>query len=407
ETDFLTLFDALNLTFKRDPELQSFLWHIKVRQGEAQQAHTLPNPEFGIGVENILGEDENRSFKTAETTLRLSQLFELGGKRKHRIRLADLEQELAAWDLEDARLNRIAMTSKAFFTTLTAQAKVKLARENLKLSQKVFNTVKLMVQAGKAAPIAKNRALITVNQNRIVLKKEQHNLTATRQQLAACWGADEPHFSSVNGNLEELNAPPALAILLQRLRQNPELARQTAELELKEKQLDLAQAYGVPDMTLEGGIKRREESDDYTFLFGVSWALPVFDRNLGAIQAAQAKTNIGKKRELSTSIKLKSKLKQSYELLLAAYEETDSLRNSILPTAEDNFSAVSYGYRQGQFQFLAVLETQKTLFAIRKQVIDSLAEFHEQRLNIEKLTGQELALSPNPLSKTIASKEDK
>jgi cobalt-zinc-cadmium efflux system outer membrane protein len=386
----LTLYEALLLTLSQNPELKTFSWQIEARRGEIQQAQVLPNPELGIEVENILGEDDRRGFKAAETTLELSQLVELGGKRQQRIQIASLKQELADWDLDEARLAAIATASQAFFNCLTAQARVQLARENLQLSEKVFKTVQLRVQAGKASPITENRARMTVRQNQIALKKEQHKLTAAQRRLAAGWWADQPHFNKTTGRLETINKPPSWPLLLKLIEQNPEIARQKTELELQESQLNLAEAYGVPDMTLGGGIKRHEESDDYTFLVGVSFSLPVFDRNSGAIRSAQAETSISQKKGISTLTRLKTKLRENYELLLAAYEEADSLQNLILPTAEANFSAADYGYRQGQFKFIEVLIAQKTLFEIREQLIQSLSEFHTHRLNIEQLTGQKL-----------------
>jgi len=386
----LTLHEALLLTLSRNPELKVFSWQIEARQGEAQQAQVLPNPELGIEVENILGKDDNRAFKAAETTLELSQLIELGGKRQQRIQIANLKQELANRDLDEARLAAIAAASQAFFACLSAQARVELARENMQLSEKIFKTVQLRVEAGKASPITENRARMTVRQNQILLKKEQRKLTAAQHQLAAGWGADQPHFNKTVGKLENISPPPAWPILLKQLEQNPEIVRQAAELELKKNRLKLAQAYGVPDMTLGGGVKRHEESDDYTFLLGVSFSLPVFDRNTGAIRSARAGTSIGQQTGAGTVTRIKSSLRKNYELLLAAYEEADSLKNQILPTAAANFSAADYGYRQGQFRFIEVLIAQKTLFEIREQLISSLSEFHTHRINIEQLTGQKL-----------------
>ena len=390
-TSALTLEEALTLTLRQNPELQTFSGLIEARQGETQQAQALPNPEMGIEVENIMGKDDNRGLKSAETTFAVNQLIELGDKRRQRMRVAELKQQLAGFDLESARLEAIRTTSQAFFSTLSAQARVELARENLQLAEKILNTVHLRVKAGKASPIAESRARITVRQSRLTLKKEQHNLNAARRLLAAGWGATEkPHFQSTAGNLESISEPPAWSELQQRLEQNPKLARQATELELQESRLALAQAYGVPDMTLGGGVKRHEDNDDFTFLLGVSFALPVFDRNQGNIRTARAETGIRKKKELSEKVKLQASLRENYELLLAAYEEADLLRNSILPTAEANFSATDYGYRQGQFNFIDVLAAQKNLFEIREQLLDSLSDFHQHRLNIEALTGQKL-----------------
>ena len=79
QTAELTLSQALTLALARNPEMAAFSWETRARQGMVQQAKLLPNPEIGVVVENILGEDESRGVQAADTTLQLSQLIELGG----------------------------------------------------------------------------------------------------------------------------------------------------------------------------------------------------------------------------------------------------------------------------------------------------------------------------------------
>jgi cobalt-zinc-cadmium efflux system outer membrane protein len=76
-----------------------------VRSGDARirQAGLRPNPELTVDLENFLGSDPSRKFETLETTLSISQLMELGGKRAARIRLASSEKEVSIWDYEAKR----------------------------------------------------------------------------------------------------------------------------------------------------------------------------------------------------------------------------------------------------------------------------------------------------------------
>jgi len=391
ETTELALAEALILALARNPKLAAFSWKIKAQQGMVQQARVMPNPEIGVEVENIFGEDDSRGVQAADTTLQLSQLIELGGKRANRQQIANLERDLAGWDYETTRLDIIAATSKAFFVLLTAQERLQLGRENIELAGEVFNTVKLRVEAGKTSPLEESRAQVMVNKNRIALNKNKRELAAARYQLSSTWGADKPHFTKIVGNREKISQPPALASINGWLAQNPEIARQQTEIDLQNARVSLAKAAGIPDITVGGGIKRHEYSDNYTFIFGVSMALPVFDRNRGGISAAQAEVTARESQHRTADIKLKTALSQNLEEFQAAYAEANSLQNQILPVAEETFASINYGYRQGQFEFLDVLDAQRTLIELRKQLIDSLQEYHNQRISIERLISQELA----------------
>ncbi|MEA3348281.1 MAG: TolC family protein, partial [Pseudomonadota bacterium] len=204
------------------------------------------------------------------------------------------------------------------------------------------------------------------------------------------WGATKPHFAKAIGNFEKISEPPSLANIDLRLTQNPEIARQQIEIDLQNAHLSLAKAAGIPDMTVGGGIKRHEDNDDYTFLFGISMALPVFDRNQGSISTAKAEVAARKSENRTMEIRLKTALSQNYEDFQAAYAEAGSLQDRILPVAMETFEAINWGYRQGQFEFLEVLDAQRTLIELREQLIDSLLEYHDKRISIERLIAQEI-----------------
>ena len=393
QTSELSLTRALTLALVRNPELAAFSWETRARQEMVQQAKLLPNPVIGVVVENILGDGESRGVQAADTTLQLSQLIELGGKRVSRQQIASLERDLAGWDYETTRLDIIAATNKAFFALLTAQERLQLGRENLELAEKVFSTAKLRVEAGKASPLEESRALVMVNKSRIALNKIKRKLATARYQLSSTWGAHQPHFTKVVGDREEIREPQTLTSIEKWLGQNPEIARQQTEIDLQNARLNSAKAAGTPDMTVGGGIKRHESNDNYTFLFGVSMALPVFDRNQGGIRAALADVSVKESQQQSVKLELETALSQSHEAFQAAYAEVNSLQKQILPIAKKTFESINYGYRQGQFKFLDVLDAQRTLIELKEQLINTIQEYHNQRINIERLISQELALA--------------
>jgi len=76
----LTLPRALQEAAKASPRLAVADRNIGMADGRRQQANTLPNPSVGFEVDNFAPGPTN-NVGGAETTLMLSQLIELGGKR--------------------------------------------------------------------------------------------------------------------------------------------------------------------------------------------------------------------------------------------------------------------------------------------------------------------------------------
>ena len=87
----LSLSEALSLALLHNPELASFAWEVRASEVRMLRAGLLPNPDIGVEIENFAGSGERSSFDQTETTLALSQLIELGGKRMKRRALANTQ----------------------------------------------------------------------------------------------------------------------------------------------------------------------------------------------------------------------------------------------------------------------------------------------------------------------------
>ena len=62
----------------------------------------------------------------------------------------------------------------------------------------------------------------------------------------------------------------------------------------------------------------------------------------------------------------------------------------MLPGAQSAFDAVTEGYHIGKFDFLEMLDVQRTLFDVRGSYIDALAEYHKAVADVERLIGEPL-----------------
>jgi len=138
-TGDITLRQALALALMHNSELKAFSWDIRASEAGRLQAGLWPNPALGVEVEEVGGPGERSGFDAAETTIQLGQLVELGGKRKKRIKLAGLDEQLAWWDYEIKRLEVFTEVSKAFIEMLATQQRLGLNEELLQLSEELVD----------------------------------------------------------------------------------------------------------------------------------------------------------------------------------------------------------------------------------------------------------------------------
>jgi cobalt-zinc-cadmium efflux system outer membrane protein len=383
----LTLRAALAAALQDNPTLAAGASALHAGDGRVQQAGLLPNPELKLELENFGGSGSQQDFESAETTLRLSQLIELGGKRSRRLSLAGLERDAAQWDYESRRADLAADTARAFVDVLTLQARLRLADDLVQLAGRSTSAVDAQVRNGGAAPVETTRARLANGQAALERSARTRELAAARLALAAYWGSASADFTAVDGRLETLPPPPPLEPLLADVARNPDLARWTTELAAREAAIGVERARAVPDVTVGAGPRYFSDTDEVGVVFEVWMPLPVFDRNQGAVAAATAELARSDADRRAADTGVRSALARAHESLTAAYERARTLRDDMLPAAEAVRAGVEDAYRQGALSSLDVLDAQRTAFGLRDEYLAALGDYHRARIDVDRLAG--------------------
>ncbi len=396
EKNALTLHDAANLALRHNPELAAFAREIRALEGGTIQAGLLRNPELMVNVENIgnvqpLQGDINSPKSVAQevvqqiTTIRLSQLIELGGKRAARVTAASLGEELAARDYESRRLELIARVANVFTEVLAGQEQLRLAEENEQLAQRVVNTVAKRVQAGKVPPIEETRAGVALSTTRIAMVQAQRELEAARKRLALFWGNSGPQFSTALGNLESVVVLPSFEVLAERALASPMALRAMKNVEQRKALLEVEYTKRIPNLTVNAGVVHHAQLGGNTPIMGLVMPLPLFDRNQGNLREAHQRIDKAIDEQEATELRLRTELTAAYEALSAASNEVKVLHREILPAAKSAFEVTNKGYELGRFGFLEMLDAQRTLFQNQLLYIRALANYQRLVNEIERL----------------------
>jgi cobalt-zinc-cadmium efflux system outer membrane protein len=383
----LSLQDALNRTYS-SPALKAASEDVAIQDGLLRQAGLLPNPVLGVEIENFSGENDFESFNSAETTLAVNQLIELGGKRRVRKSLAAHEKSLAELDFQIRKQDLILETMMAFSAVLAAQERLSQARQLLEIAEKGVQTVNDRVEAGKVSPVQKLRASVEKNLAHNAIEESKRELVEARQRLAALWGDPEPGFGVAIGNFGELQEPPTWDELQKLFKETPDVKRWEVALASKRANLDLERANSIPDITLTFGVRNFSATDEEAFVAGIEVPLSFFDRNQGGREAAQAGSFQALSLRNAEVARLSSDLRSKYQELLSTYSQAMTIKFDIIPAAELANEATQVGYIEGEFDFLEALDAQRTLFNVKAQYIDAFSAYHEARLSIMRLAGQ-------------------
>lgn len=387
----LSLREVLSLTLLRNPDLSVFTFELRAAEARLLQAGVLPNPALSVELENFGGTGSTtKGVRATETTLQLSQLIELGGKRAKRMRLAGFERELTGWDYEVKRLEVLTEAKKAFVDVLATAERLAFTADLLRLAEQVQRTVSARVQAGKVSPIEETRTRVAVSTARLQVQQARNVHVAAKKRLAASWGSTTPVFEGVSGSLDTTTPIPSIEALAAQVQKNPDIARWASEMEARRAQVEVARSKAISDLTLSGGVRYLNETNESAFVLGFSFPLPLFDRNQGGILEAHARLTKAELERRAAEVRVSTALADTYQGLVSAANEVTSLQNEVLPAAEEAFQATQEGYRLGKFGLLDVLDVQRTLSEARGRYLEALAAYHKAVAEVERLIGAPL-----------------
>ena len=376
----LTLDTALQNAFANNPELAAARWEIDIAEGGRQQAGLIPNP-----VVSWDAEDTRRDSRT--TTIKLSQTLELGGKRGARVDVATRAQDAAALTLEQRRNGLRADVIDSYYAALRAQERLDLAQRSLALAERGLVVANGRVSAGKSSPVEATRAQVQLSEIRLELNRAQIGLTDVYRRLAASTGSATPDFQAVASQRESTPVLPAAALLLARLEQTAELRLAELQVLQNEASVGLEKAQRIPDLDVSIGSQYDASVRERVNVVGVSMPIPLFNRNQGNVLAASRRADQARDLRNAAELRLRTETRQALDLWQTANTEVRAFNQQILPAAQNAVDSATRGFEMGKFNFLDVLDAQRTLIAARTQYLTATAQATDAWVRIERIYG--------------------
>lgn len=389
----LTLKAALQRALAQNPRLTAAEREVGIATGRRIQAGAVPNPEVSFELDNAFGSNEYAGTQSAETTLQLSQLIELGGKRRARISAGEAEIDSAYWQRQATRLEIASEAATAFVTVLSAQRRVQIYDVQIAALDRLAPLLQRRVDAGASSSAEVARAQVAVDLVRVDRERAKTTLSTARRDLAVLMGERVPRFAAVTGQFSGIGRPPLFQTVLTAIDSNPQLMRWTAVRAQREAELLTARLKPIPDLRVSGGWRHYRDTGDNAVRLGISIALPVWDQNRGDIIAAQESLQKSQAERDVNRQALITIAGRSYDAIQGALAELALLRNSVLPNSRKAVEGIESGYAQGRFSLIEVLDAQSsaTQAAIREQ--EALLSFHTAVTTIEGLVGRPFMLN--------------
>ena len=376
----LSLAKAIELALEGNPEVAAAKRQLEATEGQVLQGRSRPNPELAYSLEDARSKTRTQSWQ-------LNLPLELGGKRAARTKAAEKSREQAQAQLAELKATVRANVAAAYFDVLTAQERLVLARDSAALAKSSTDTVSKRVAAGKVSPVEESKARVAEAGVRVELAQAASEQRNALSRLFALLGRIDAPYTVLEGKAENLPSVPSLVDLQPLIASSPGVVLARIEVDRRKALTDLEQSKRVPDVTVSVGMQRSNETQRNVLLFGVSVPLPVFDRNQGNLLEALKLEDKARDELQAATVRLHSEVAQARERLSTITAEVQSLQQEVLPGAKSAYDAATIGFENGKFNFLEVLDAQRTYFTAKSQYLKALGEAHRAAADIDRLLG--------------------
>ena len=127
----------------------------------------------------------------------------------------------------------------------------------------------------------------------------------------------------------------------------------------------------MPDPTLLAQYERQPPDQRNTVGFGVSFPLPVFNLNGGAIRATQVAVETARRDFTRGRVRVRQDLAATHDALETARARAVRLVNDLLPKSQTVRDTVRFAYEQGAASLLELLEAERNANEIRLAAVSA------------------------------------
>lgn len=388
-----TLPDLQKLASKYNPTLIQAQAQIDGEKGKARQAGLPPNPDMSY-VGELLGERHAGMGEFMGGTVQ--QEIILGGKLKYSKRKYEARVQAA---IEQARAQRFRVMNDvqtAFYQVLGASETLKLQKELLKSTQDMWLTTRELFNVGQANQTQVHQSNIAIEDQRLKVVTAENDLQMHWQDLTALAGIDE-EYRELSGSLE--TPEPNIdfqATLTKLLAESPELGEAKEKLRADELTVKREHRQPIPNLLLSGGPGYDQLDRSFAVMATASITnMPVWNRNQGTIQQAEADLTRQKAQVKLVELNLRKRLAHVYQQYITAKQHVEAYKTTIVPESRKKYELDLESYRDDRTDWPNVLSAQKEYFSDRLHYIQYLLAYKQSSIQLQGfvLTG---GLTPPP-----------
>lgn len=385
-------FEAMALA--SNPTLLQAQAQIQAASGAAQQAGLYFNPVVGYSGEfDRIGAARDETWNGGY----VSQEFVMGGKLRlsrqkwsQRVRIA----ETNFYAQQQRVLNDVRIQ---FYRTLAAQQLVDVHRELLANGEDHLQTSREMLNLGQTNQAGLLNAEVALQRDRLNLMQAEKEFQHAWRTLTSLAGSPELAPAKLAGVVaaadESLDWDSALSQLLS---SSPELQAAWQSIEHDRITVEREEAEPIPNLLVDVSSIHTPVTNTTQSTLNVGIPLPIFDRNQGTVEQAQADLAQAHAEARRLELELRTRLATQFRDYDTSRQRAEDFEATMLPKAKQAYDLQHESYKARRAAWPDVLMAQRQFLSLRAEQINNQLMYRESDVAVRGMLLTGGLTSPPP-----------
>ncbi|WKN45402.1 TolC family protein [Tunicatimonas pelagia] len=382
KAEILSLETVIEQALQNSPETARILNNLADAKAEAFTIETPSNPSAEINTTAIEDSASRSIGIEIEQPLRPSNF---GSRRSY----ADALRRTANIEQKAQMLELIHSITRGYASYWALQEQEKILSENANYARKKQKLIERAAQDGRVdaadAKVFKAEALRLEEQ----LRGVQARKTNGAANLLRMAGMDQRNFEVSRPKSPEI--PDLLSLTELAGKEGSTRRLLESRKALAERRYNVARQDALPEFAPRAVIERDFDEDSTAILFGVTIAIPIWDRNNAELSRARAErrlaqSNLNALNEQNFASVLAASFKQAKATQISA----STYRTQIVPSWDEVQSITDKKFENGQASILDLFQMRERIVGVQNEALQTYLNSIEAQIELESLIGQSL-----------------
>ncbi|MBK1829544.1 TolC family protein [Verrucomicrobiaceae bacterium R5-34] len=365
---------------KQNPDLAAARYRIAEAYGRLRQSGRHSNPQLELGAshnkdfrERAFSVGVARKFPVTNR-LALEKAVSLSAVRQAEAEVRDVERRL----VEQSRLITVKI--------LALRNHKQLLQKQLKVCTQLAEYISNAAAKGEGSILDAGQAKLEAAQLGNQLRQLDAEAATLMGNLKPLLGMTVNHSLVVTGHLPEISTPSRSVDPNDR----PDLKAAKIAIQQADHAAALERAKSRDDIevSISGSIERSEDAPEgyeteTTVGIGLKIPLPLYNKNEGAIEAADARKQRKEKEAQALAHHIRHEAATAHREMQEWAKLAREVSDTLLPLAQAQADLADEAYRNGQGDLQANLRTREQLLRLASSRLDALREFHLARVRYQ------------------------